>query len=158
MEKLITFLANNTLWFLLIVLILVFALIGFFVDNKNQKKDNQNNDNSTDNKNIEKNNFVNQIEKVEEIPKKTERKSVKKEKKGLSLFKKKEKNKKDFFETLDTSKIENLGFNEALNTSHFQENVNQEKNNNDSQNNNLAQQPPIIEDVIATSKNEILKK
>ena len=35
MESLITFLANNTLWFLIIILLLVFALIGYLVDSKN---------------------------------------------------------------------------------------------------------------------------
>ncbi len=38
MEAFTTFLANNYLWFLVIALILIFALIGYFVDASEQKK------------------------------------------------------------------------------------------------------------------------
>lgn len=38
MEAFTTFLANNYLWFLLIAIILIFALIGYFVDASEQKK------------------------------------------------------------------------------------------------------------------------
>lgn len=38
MEAFTTFLANNYLWFLVIAIILIFALIGYFVDASEQKK------------------------------------------------------------------------------------------------------------------------
>ena len=38
MEAFTTFLANNYLWFLVIAIILIFALIGYFVDANEQKK------------------------------------------------------------------------------------------------------------------------
>lgn len=38
MEGFTTFLANNYLWFLVIAIILIFALIGYFVDASEQKK------------------------------------------------------------------------------------------------------------------------
>lgn len=37
MEKFIDFLVNNYLWLLIVVLIIVFALIGYLVDSVNQK-------------------------------------------------------------------------------------------------------------------------
>ena len=39
MEALIDFLVNNYIWFLVITLILIFALIGYLVDTNEQKKD-----------------------------------------------------------------------------------------------------------------------
>lgn len=38
MEVFTTFLANNYFWFLIIALVLIFALIGYFVDASEQKK------------------------------------------------------------------------------------------------------------------------
>lgn len=38
MEAFTTFLANNYFWFLIIALVLIFALIGYFVDASEQKK------------------------------------------------------------------------------------------------------------------------
>ncbi len=38
MDAFLTFLANNYFWFLIIALILIFALIGYFVDASEQKK------------------------------------------------------------------------------------------------------------------------
>ena len=38
MEAFTNFLANNYLWFLIIALLLLFSLIGYFVDQSEQKK------------------------------------------------------------------------------------------------------------------------
>lgn len=38
MQAIITFLANNYIWFLIITLILIFALIGYLVDTKQDER------------------------------------------------------------------------------------------------------------------------
>lgn len=53
MQTFIDFLVNNYLWFLIISLILIFALIGYFVDT-NEKKDVVNNE-ALPNENVQSN-------------------------------------------------------------------------------------------------------